>query len=139
MKNVLIFSLIICSIQASAKNYYEYYEEVNKARLAIVDDNLRVAQTHYYNTFEKFDFAFARDCYNALQVSAKLEDFQKIDYFLSRCLTQGVEFEILQQNPMLYTFRQSDLWTSVIADKDSLQAVYNDNVDWEIRAEVIEM
>lgn len=140
MKITIVFvCLLICSTQSLAQNYIEYYQGINKAKISLVEDDLEAAVTNYYQTFERFEFVFARDCFNALEVSSNLKDFQMIDYFLKRCLKQGVEFEHLQRDSMLYNYKQTDFWTELLLVKDSLRAIYKNNVNWEVRSEIIEM
>lgn len=136
---IVLICFLAFSIQSSAQDYTKYYQGINNAKLALIEDNLENAVTHYYKTFENFDFVFARDCFNALEVSTKLKHFEMVDYFLKRCLKQGVEFDYLQQKSMLDEYKQTNFWTKFLIVKDSLRDIYEKNVNWKIRSEIIEM
>jgi len=122
-----------------AEDYYVYYKGINKAKKALINDSLELAENYYYLTFESFDFVYARDCFNALEVSTQLKHFDKIDYFMKRCLKQGVEFKNLEQQEMLSEYKKTSLWSEFILMKDSLRNIYENNVNWEIRNEINEM
>jgi hypothetical protein len=139
MKFVVFIFLLINSFISISQNYFDYYKGINKAKLCLVSDSLQASETSYYNTFEKFEFVFARDCYNALEVSSKRKNFEKVDYFLRRCIKQGVEFETLKSDTILSEYKKTEYWPKILLAKDSLRILYERNVNWEIRSEIIEM
>jgi hypothetical protein len=102
----------------------------------LVADNLEASATIYAETFEKFDFVFARDAYNALEVAVILNDFEKMDRFARRCIRQGVSFDLLSQDTLLTKFKTTDYWSKLSADKDSLRAIYEAGINWELRNEI---
>lgn len=136
MKVTALIIFLIFSRLSIAQDYYEYYEGINKAKLSLIEDSLEKGMNHYFETFEKFDFVFARDCFNALEVASILEKADKIDYFLRRCLKQGIEFNFLEQASILTNFKKTDAWPEVILAKDSLRSIYESNVNWGIRTEI---
>lgn len=139
MKTTTLIILLFCSRLIVAQDYAKYYESINKAKLSLVEDSFEIGLSYYYETFKKFDFVFARDCFNALEVASKIRDLDKVDYFLRRCLKQGIEFNFLQQNSILSDFKKTDAWKKVLIDKDSLRIEYERNVNWEIRSEINRM
>jgi len=139
MKITIIIIFLLCSRLLIAQDYYEYYENINKAKLSLIEDSLEEGMNNYFETFEKFDFVFARDCYNALEVSSTLGDLGKIDYFLRRCLKQGIEFNLLQQDSILIDFKKTNAWQKILLEKDSLRSIYESNVNWGIRNEINKM
>ncbi len=136
---IIIISFLICSFQSLAQNYSDYYQGINKAKLSLIEDDLQTSLTYYFETFEKFEFVFARDCFNALEVSSSLGDLKMIDYFLKRCIKQGIEFEYLEQDSALYNYKQTVFWTETLLAKDSLRLVYENSINWEVRSEITEM
>lgn len=127
---------MLCSRFSISQDYYEYYENINKAKLSLVEDSLEKGLNHYFETFEKFDFVFARDCFNALEIASELGDNDKVDYFLRRCLKQGIELNLLQQDSILSNFKKTDVWSKILIDKDRLRSIYERNVNWDIRKEI---
>ena len=136
MKIIAIIIFLLCTKFSIAQDYYEYYEGINKAKSSLIEDSLAKGMNHYFETFEKFDFVFARDCFNALEVASVLGDLDKVDYFLRRCLKQGIEFNLLEQDSILTNFKKTDAWSDIILAKDSLRSIYESNVNWEIRNEI---
>lgn len=136
MKKTILFAFLIYTSFCSAKNYYTYYEGIKQAKLALVADNLEASATLYAETFEKFDFVFARDAYNALEVATIINDFEKMDRFARRCIKQGVAFELLSQDTLLTKFKTTDYWSKLSAEKDSLRAIYEAGINWEVRNEI---
>lgn len=136
MKTTAIIIFLLCSNFSNAQDYYEYYVNINKAKLSLVEDSLEKGMNHYFETFEKFDFVFARDCFNALEIASVLGANDKVDYFLRRCLKQGIEFNLLEQNSILADFKKTDAWSEILLDKDSLRSIYESKINWEIRNEI---
>ena len=135
-KHLIIITLFFASFLCFSQNYYTYYEGIKQAKLGLVADKLEASVTFYVETFEKFDFVFARDAYNAFEVAAILKDFEKMDYFARRCIKQGVAFELLVQDSTLSAFKTSDYWPKLNIDQDSLRAIYEAGINWELRNEI---
>ncbi|MFK8057281.1 MAG: hypothetical protein AB8F78_14250 [Saprospiraceae bacterium] len=139
MKILLCLCLATLSFSSLAQDFQAYYQGTNQAKTAIIQDSLNKALSAYKATFDAFDFGFARDCYNALEVSVKHNDDQLTDYFVRRCILQGITYETLFEDPKLLLFRQTKNWSEVTIDKDSLREIYLHKIDWEIREEVNQM
>ncbi len=136
---ILLFFSTNLSFSQESVDYRDYYEGVNKARKSIVGDSLEQSLTAYKATFEKYEFVFARDCYNALQVASKLGNHDETAYFMQRCLKQGIELEILQEAPFLTDFKTSELWLQVLSVADSLHAHYLSTINTSVREEITSM
>ena len=66
-KHLLFLTLFFARFLCFSQNFNAtYYEGIKQAKPALVADNLEASATIYAETFEKFDFVFARDAYNAL-------------------------------------------------------------------------
>lgn len=139
MKITIIIIFLFCSRLLFSQDYADYYETINKAKLSLIEDSLEKAIDYYVETLEKFDFVFARDCFNALEVASESGDLEKVNYFLRRCLKQGIEFNLLEQNSILTDFKKTSAWEEILADKDSLRSVYTRRVNWEVRNEINEI
>jgi hypothetical protein len=136
MKIITALLLLFCTKFVFAQDYQDYYANINRAKLSIVEDSLDKAINYYFKTFEQFDFVFARDSFNALEVASQNQDFDKMAYFFRRCLKQGIDFNFLQQDSSLSNFKETEMWDRILMDKDSLRMVYERNVNWEIRNEI---
>ncbi|MCH2229265.1 MAG: hypothetical protein MK105_02880 [Crocinitomicaceae bacterium] len=139
MKLILLLITLFYSSISFSQDYYEYYEGINQAKISLIEDKLEQSLNHYHRTFEQFDFVFARDCFNALEVASKVGNQNQADYFLRRCLKQGIELSFLERYSLLTALKATPFWTKILSDKDSLRQIYLQNVNWELRKEVIEM
>ena len=136
---ILLFFSTNLSFSQESVDYRDYYEGINKARKSIVGDSLEHSLTVYKATFEKYEFVFARDCYNALQVASKLGNHDETAYFMQRCLKQGIELEILQEAPFLTDFKTTEQWQHVLSVADSLHAHYLSTIITSVREEITSM
>ncbi len=139
MKSRIVILLLLCSEIGLSQDYTRYYEGISKAKTALVHDSLQPAIETYFNTFAAFEFVFARDCYNALEVSCRAGNNQMTSCFLKRCLQQGVAFELLEQDTLLAGFKQTAYWPGIVAAKDSLSAIYKKSVNWKLRTAINSM
>ena len=136
---ILLFFCTHLSFSQESVDYRDYYIGINKARKSIVGDSLEHSLTVYKATFEKYEFVFARDCYNALQVASKLGNHNETAYFMQRCLKQGIELQILQEAPFLTDFKTTEQWQNVLLVADSLHAHYLGKLNLSIRNEITSM
>ncbi len=139
MKRPILFLFLLCVNFTFSQDYFKYYDGINQAKLSLINDNLDQAVDHYYQTFEEYDFVFARDCFNALEVASKIGIHNQTDYFLRRCLKQGIELSLLDRDSLLTQFKLTPFWPKTLSETDSLRQIYIENVNWELRKEIIEM
>lgn len=139
MKIFLWLTALFISYPSLAQNYVEYYHALNKAKVSVIEGDRATATNLYFDTFQKFEFAFARDCYNAIELAASAEDETKLVYFIKRGLQQGIPFEIIARMKSLESFKKTPFWKDVLQQKDSLRTLYNASINWEIRNEVTQM
>ncbi len=135
---ILLWLISFCTY-GQETTYYDYYKGINLAKSMIAEDDIESALNHYIEIFKKFDFIFARDCFNAFELSLKFKDNEKIFYLIQRCIKQGVEFDSFMTNNELDSFKQTDYWKELLISKDSLYISYQKNINIEIREEIIEM
>ena len=64
------------------QNYLGYYKQINDAKSLSIDSNYLQSALLYKKTFEEYDFEFARDCINAIEISATLDHNTLTFYFL---------------------------------------------------------
>jgi hypothetical protein len=139
MKLFLIVILLFSSLIAKAQDYNEYYNGINNAKLMIAQDSLKTSLSYYFQTFEKFDFVFGRDCYNAIELSALAKDSIKLEYFIKRGIKQGLNFNYVLKMKNVSQFQNSTFIKTIEKEKDSLESIYTNSINWELRNEIIEM
>lgn len=138
MKKLIVILLLI-PVFSIAQDYTKYYSGINKAKMAIGQDSLSKGISHYFQTFEKFNFIFARDCYNAIELSALAKDSVKLDYFIRRGIKHGLSFNQILKMKNIPEFSNSDFMSQIENEKESLEKIYTNSIDLELRKEIIEM
>ena len=123
MKLSIIVILLFSSFFVKAQDYNEYYNGINNAKLMIAHDSLKTSLSYYFQTFEKFDFVFARDCYNAIELSALAKDTIKLEYFIKRGIKQGLNFNYVLKMKNVSQFQNSTFIKTIATEKDSLESV----------------
>tara|TARA_B100000809_G_scaffold17440_1_gene15485 strand:- start:4667 stop:5599 length:933 start_codon:yes stop_codon:yes gene_type:complete len=139
MKLSIIVILLFSSLIVKAQDYNEYYNGINNAKLMISQDSLKTSLSYYFQTFEKFDFVFARDCYNAIELSALAKDSIKLEYFIKRGIKQGLNFNYVLKMKNVSQFQNTTFIKKIEKEKDRLENIYTNSINWELRNEVIEM
>ncbi|PWH87227.1 hypothetical protein [Brumimicrobium oceani] len=134
---IITFSLTACF--AFTQDYSSYYQGINKARKAIALGNHKNGIEFYYETFIRYDFVFARDCYNAIEISAFENDTIRLNYFIRRGLKQGVSFQLISSIKNLEKYQGANFFTEITIQKDSLANIYLESINHEIRKEMNEM
>ena len=137
--SLLLPLLMVFSLNSIAQSFLPYYQGINAGKKALAADSLHSGIKHYYETFEKYDFAFARDCFNAIELAAAGKDSDMMDYFVKRALKQGIDIGLLADTKHLIEFRTTPHWKEIEQQKDSLAAIYKKSINWSIRKEIIQM
>lgn len=139
MKHLLLILICFAINKTQSQNYNKYYTGILEAKSAILKNDFELASKLYFETFESFEFVFARDCYNALEISCKINNYEKIYYFYSRCLKQGIEFDYLNSLEALKNFKNTDFWNIILKEKDNYKLHYKNSINWNIREEITQM
>lgn len=140
MKQFLtLFLFSITTTAVFAQNALDYYEKMNKGKAFALDNDLASAVDSYRQAFENFDFAFARDCYHAMELAIYANDSIHLDYFIKKSITLGIRTVDLEKSGKLNGYLKSDLYTEIKEAEDSLLVIYRSGVNWKLRAEIIEM
>ena len=139
MKKHLIVILLFSSIFVKAQDYNQYYDGINEAKLSIAQDSLDKGISQYFQTFEKFHFIFARDCYNSIELSALVKDTLKLEYFIRLGIKQGLDFNRILRMKNVTEFQNSTFIKKIEKEKESLESIYINSINWELRNEIIEM
>lgn len=137
----LIFSLlvVICPSYLIGQDFMAYYQGTNSAKRAIIKGDYNTALDEYQTTFEAFDFAFARDTYNALQLACFIENPVRVAYFTRRAIRQGITYDRLKQTSFLQKFITADFFKKIEIEKDSLYEAYQASLNANLRKEIVDM
>lgn len=103
MKPLFIVYIISLSLIAKGNCVKEYYTLINKAELAICDNDLNIAQKYYKNAFDlECGMANKIDLNNAIVVSGKLNQWNLAKNYLITLREKGVKYEFLENQLMTY-------------------------------------
>ena len=139
---ILSFVLILSTLSTAftAKNDYStYHAEVYQAEELIVQESFAEALDIYRKLFETYDFIFVRDYKIATQIAWQLGFKGEAYEYLSLGIAGGWELKSIEGNEFLKELRHQQEWAVIKSQYDSLQNVFNQNINQEIRAEVRKM
>lgn len=121
------------------QNYLGYYKQINEAKSLSIDSNYLQAALLYKKTFEEYDFEFARDCINAIEISATLDHNTLTFYFLQCALKRGIPASYFDGKPELKNFRSTQYYSSILDSSSIFKKEFDSNINAKIRDEINEM
>ena len=96
--------------------------------------------TNANNVFnEEYDFEFARDCINAIEISATLDHNTLTFYFLQCALKRGIPISYFDGKPELKNFRLTQYYSSILDSSSIFKKEFDSNINAKIRGEINEM
>ena len=140
---VILSYLIILSTQSKAfsvkDDYFTYHTKVYQAEVLIVQQSFAEALNIYRRLFETYDFIFVRDYKVATQIAWHLGFEGEAYEYLKLGIAGGWEMKSIKRNKFLKDIRHQQEWSTIKSQYDSLQEVYNQNINQEMRSEVRKM
>ena len=118
------------------QNYLEYYSKINHAKSLIIDSNYQHAALLYYETFEEFDFEYARDCINAFEIALAIGEDSLTIYFAEQALRRGVPFSYFRNNQETQNPTSTKHWERLEKDSLIFQNEFQASINIEIRNEI---
>ena len=134
-KRLLIFFLFVVSISYSQSSIL-YYKQINKGKQQLIKGDLKEALNYYYNAISNYDKSFARDCYNAIEIAAKINDTIQLDFFIKKAITKGIQLKHLESRGLLENYTKSFFLANIYSRKDSLRTEYLNKINIPIRTEI---
>lgn len=134
-----IFFLIISISSIFAQDVISYYHKINEGKVQIISNNFKSAIDLYHQAFQKYDFPFARDCYNAIELSVLVDDTLMLNYFLNKALIRGIKIEDLEADGILEKYVNTNFFRNAKLISDSLHNHYLTTINLELREEINNM
>lgn len=137
-----LFIIIIVSIFTTnicAQNAIDYYIGINEAKLYVIENDFDSAINSYSQVFGSNDFVFARDCFNAIEISILAKNSVKIKYFIEKAISQGIRVSDIEQSFKLDDYLAPKALNEIKANEDSLFTIYSSRINWKIREEINQM
>jgi len=139
MKQLLIILISIFSSDICAQNAIDYYKGINQGKIFTIKYDFESAINSYEQVFRNNDFVFARDCFNAIELSILAKDSVKTKYFIERAISQGIRLSDIEQSYKLTDYVELNVLNEIKANEDSLLTIYSSRINWKIREEINQM
>jgi hypothetical protein len=108
---LLCLTLLLTANSSAAKknqDYAAYFSAILAAEHRLANDDLAASLDAYVTLFRQYDFVFARDVYNALQLAILAGRPAERDVLLTHCARSGVPAQMLRRNSLVHSAYASD-------------------------------
>jgi hypothetical protein len=137
---LLCLTLLCTAYRSVAKkhqDYATYFTGILAAEHSLAQDDLPAALEAYVALFRQFDFVFARDAYNALQLAILAEWPEQRDALLIRCARAGVPADMLSRNMLVHAaYAHDEKHFQELFAKGN--ALYLHRIDTALRTEILQ-
>lgn len=123
MRIVKLLFVILLPISALGQIDYRlsYHPYINKAELAIVDSNFKLALENYHRAFKMVEIGFGRDYHNAALCAIELGKFDDALQHLSKLAFKGVEKSYFVNNKDDYIELHNNGFEEFLDEYDELR------------------
>lgn len=135
-RTLIVFFINLVALHINAQEIVEYYKRVNEGKVFAIQNDFQSAVSSYQLAIENYDFPFARDCYNAIELSILAKDTNKLSYFLEKAVARGIRVEDLEKSGRINSYTNSQFFKGLKEKEDSLLEVYSSRINSEIREEI---
>ena len=140
MKHLFCWAILgMLPIYLVGQDYLSYYEGINQAKRCVIQSDYEGAVAWYQKIFETFEFEFARDCMNALEVSLLGGSTHNTAYFMECALRRGVPFSYFSTLKKLEAYKNTDWWEELGQKAGKLHEAYQSGINSQLRMELNEM
>ena len=140
MNKILAFSIAIFFFgiqEGISENYLNYYETINKAEIASLDQKYKTSDSIYKIAFESVVKPFKEDYLLAAMNSEKLKDYPSTLNYLKKGIANGLTLKRIKEE--LSDFKKSKEWKTLKDDYDSLHENHLKTLNLPLRKEISEM
>ena len=117
----------------------QYYENINEGKKFAIQKDWSSALNSYRSAFASYEYPFARDCDNALELSVTAKDTVNLEYFLQKALTTGIRIIDIESSGLTKNYLNSNFYSQIKEKEDSLLTIYSSKINWELRNEINQM
>jgi hypothetical protein len=142
---LLFLPFISVSYGQNNPSYIAYHQSCRQAEQLFLDGSLEECFEVYEQTFSTYAVLFPRDCFMAAQFAHKVGKDSLAVEFLIDAIPFGLQSRMLlldtTQHPYfaIQSVVQSIYFSKLVNLEDSLNTIYKNNVDWQLKAEIMEM
>ena len=134
-----IFLVSAGKVYASEPDFRLYHQHIAEAEELIAEESYAGALKVYDEAFSTGKFIFLRDCKVATQLALYLGDIPGSFEYLRLGIRQGWDLRNIRKNKFLLPLQKEPQWKQVLSHYDSLHAIYQSRLDYDLRKEVHQM
>jgi hypothetical protein len=120
MKWIALIAVTFIPVFSIAQNYIDYYTNVNEAKKKVIEGVYDSALVIYKETFDTFEFEYARDCVNATEVAAFVNNHELTKFFLECSLKRGIPLVFFYEQGQFEEFRKTAYWSQLTGVAEQL-------------------
>lgn len=139
MRKILICFFCAISLIARAQDVYSYYSSINKGRQFLIEGDLSAALNSYHTAFDSYDKPFARDCYNAVELSVSSGDTTHLEYFLRKAVSRGITLKSIESSGLVNEYLDTRFYNKLKKEEVAILDLYASNINWKLREEINQM
>lgn len=139
MKLIIQIAFVFIPVLSIAQDYIDYYSNINEAKRRVLEGEYDTALVIYKQTFQTFEFEYARDCVNAVELAAFVNEHEFTNFFLECSLRRGVPLTFFAEKEKYEAFRETVYWLPLAEAAERLHREYLGTIDTTLRAEINEM
>lgn len=139
MKKILTCFFCIIALTTNAQDVYSYYKKINEGKKFIIERDFFSALNAYRVAFEKYNLPFARDCYNAVELSVIAKDTVNLNFFLQKALSRGIQIKDIETSGVVNDYLDKVFYKNIKKKEDSLATLYSSRINWKLREEINQM
>ena len=140
MKTLLIILTIAPLVGASqTKNYLAYHNRIIEAEEYIVNRQFDESLHVYRKLSQEYDYMFLKHCKVAAQLSAFINDADKLFYFLEKGLKAAWTLKQINKSKHFKNFKSDDRWKKLKDNEEEYKSAFLQSINTSLRTEVREM
>jgi len=138
-KNICFLILIItlCFHGVAAQEYLDYYETINKAEIASLDEKYELSASLYETAFNLVDNPFKEDFLFAGLLYEKIDNPEKTYKLLVEGVKKGLTLKRVRK--MTTSFKKTREWDKFKNEYKTIREKYLDSLNSEFRIEIAQM
>ena len=136
---LFLISFLLVALQATSQEVMEYYEHINTGKKHAIDKRFSHALNAYRVAFDRYNKPYARDCYNAVELSVIAKDTFHLNYFLQKAIARGIKLRDVEASGILNEYANAYFLQDIRTKEDSLFSIYASSIHWDLRHEINQM
>ena len=139
-KMLMLLALKFFCVNSQAQSYLRYYEEVNKAEIAFLDEKYELSDSLFNHAFSLVKRPFYEDYLTAAKNASKLNDTDKTFACLDNGIKRGLTLNrIRKEKKQLTGFLKTDAWKKLKKNYKEERDRYLQTLNLPLRKQIAKM